>query len=79
MLDQNSLRNTKHWLGDPTPAAVLRYHNSGSAVMKLLLPLVMMVGVRGWDKDNSGCKVTCRRYLTVLYNTLRRPLLVESV
>ena len=47
--------------------------------MKLLLPLVMMVGVRGWDKDNSGCKVTCRRYLTVLYNTLRRPLLVESV
>ena len=48
--------------------------------MKLLLPLVMMVvTVRGWDKDNSGCKVTCRRYLTVLYNTLRRPLLVESV
>ena len=23
MLDQNSLRNTKHWLGDPTPAAVM--------------------------------------------------------
>ena len=49
----------------------------------LLLLLVMMVAVlvrvRGWDKDNSGCKVTCRQYLTVLYNTLRRLPLVESV